>query len=63
MIEDEAEVWADGYSFIEFQHTGTGLVPYHYESAPPRLTQPAVVAISAAEYVAEDNGKTFTLMA
>jgi hypothetical protein len=48
MIGDEAEVWADGYSFIEFQHTGTGLVPYHYESASLSLTRPAVVTMSAA---------------
>ena len=29
-----AEIWADGYSFIEFERTGTGLVPYHYETRP-----------------------------
>jgi hypothetical protein len=31
-IRDEAEVWADGYGFVEFRRTGTGLVPYHHES-------------------------------
>lgn len=62
-IRNEAEVWADGYSFIEFQHTGIGLVPHHYESAPLSFTRPAAVAISAIEYGAEDNGIPFTLMA
>jgi len=32
--DDEAEVWADGYSYMEFEQTGAGLVPFHYESRP-----------------------------
>ena len=43
-IRDEAEVWADGYGFVEFRRTGTGLVPYHHESCAstqaPSVTTP-----------------------
>lgn len=29
-----AEIWADGYSYLELRHCGLGLVPYHHETRP-----------------------------
>jgi hypothetical protein len=43
---DEAEVWADGYGFVEFQRTGTGFIPYHYELGAS-LAPAAQEAVSA----------------
>lgn len=43
-IADEAQVWADGYSFVEFERTGTGLVPYDHalHTSSPRSPSPDV---------------------
>ncbi len=43
-IRDEAEVWADGYGFVEFRRTGTGLVPYHHETRSPSSPTDSVVS-------------------
>lgn len=47
--QDEAEIWADGYSFVEFQRTGTGLVPYHHESRPSTPAPPVAALVPLAE--------------
>ncbi|MCG6538660.1 hypothetical protein MCB86_01040 [Pseudomonas sp. KSR10] len=48
-LQDEAEIWADGYSFVEFQRTGTGLVPYHHESRPLSSAPPVSVPMPLPE--------------
>ena len=61
---DEAEVWADGYSFVEFQRTGTGLIPYHHESDSAGVTLPlAASGLLAEEDLASDGASFFTLLA
>ncbi len=63
-VGDEAEVWADGYSFVEFQRTGTGLVPYHHETNSAGATLPiAASGSSAEEGLACDGAAFFTLLA
>jgi len=61
---DEAEVWADGYGFVEFQRTGTGLVPYDHESHSAGVTLPIAASTPLAEEdLARDGAALFTLLA
>ena len=60
---DEAEVWADGYGFVEFQRTGTGLVPYHHESHSAKATLPTAASAPVADEDSAGAGTVFTLLA
>jgi hypothetical protein len=61
--QDEAEVWADGYGFVEFQRTGTGLVPYHHESQPAKTTLPTAASAPLTDDHSVQDGTDFTLLA
>jgi len=60
---DEAEVWADGYGFMEFQRTGTGLVPYHHESRATNLPLPPAASATLADDKSAGDEDGFTLLA
>lgn len=60
---DEAEVWADGYGFVEFQRTGTGLVPYHHESRATISPLPNAASAPLVDDKSADDGDGFTLLA
>jgi len=61
--QDEAEVWADGYGFVEFQRTGIGLVPYHHESCTVQETLPIAAPMQLTEEDSAGDGTAFTLLA
>ncbi|MGE6994745.1 hypothetical protein ACQKIK_15255 [Pseudomonas sp. NPDC047961] len=61
--QDEAEVWADGYGYVEFQRTGFGLVPYHHESRTVQETLPIAAPMQLTEEGSAGEGIAFTLLA
>ncbi|MCQ4318901.1 hypothetical protein [Stutzerimonas stutzeri] len=61
--QDEVEVWADGYGFVEFQRTGIGLVPYHQESHTVQETLPIAAPMLSTEEGSAGDGTAFTLLA
>jgi hypothetical protein len=62
-IRDEVEIWADGYGFVEFQRTGTGLVPYHHESRPGETAQPIEMTMPLGPADSLDTGAAGILLA
>lgn len=61
--QDEVEVWADGYGFVEFQRTGIGLVPYHQESHTVHATPSSAASMPLTEEGSAGGGTAFTLLA
>lgn len=55
-VSGETEVWADGYSFMEFRHGPLGLVPYHYEARPSGSAfPPPEAAVSTTEPIRDSS--------
>jgi hypothetical protein len=61
-IRDEVEVWADGYGFVEFRRTGTGLVPYHHEPCASKQA-PSVATPLSPNGTSKARRKRYTFLA
>ncbi|AHL77634.1 hypothetical protein CH92_09925 [Stutzerimonas stutzeri] len=62
-IQDEAEIWADGYSFVEFQRTGTGLIPYHHEFRSSTPAPPVASPLRLAQGESESGWTPWVFLA